>query len=265
MNLTAFAVLALLALAVAAISMTITKSRAFKGFRGWIKDKVKILSGLFDCPYCMSHWGALAVVWIYKPWVVSSGFFVIDLIVHTFATVAIAAPICGLIYVSFRKMLEDVEPEDEEVVEIDDKAGIEDEVIKIADDEKGEEEEEEDEALSKITEDEPEDDEAVQKKLDKRGKGLGTGSDLTAEKEKVIAAEKPKKFVKKGKKPESDNPNLGEAVKEVQEKDKKKPGSALNRLKARRSKPKPGPKKEEPAKPEEKPALAAVAAPPEGS
>lgn len=198
MNSAAFAVLTLIALAVAAISMTITKSRAFKGFRGWIKDRIKILHGLFGCPYCMSHWIALAGIWIYKPWVISTGYFAIDLIMHTFATVALAAPICGLIYVSFRRMLEDVEPEDDPVIEIDNKSEkiIEDEEVKVI-----EEEEEEEPKVIEEEEEEPEDDDEVLRKMNRRGKSLGTGPDLTAEKEKVVTG-KPKKFVKKGKKKE---------------------------------------------------------------
>jgi hypothetical protein len=42
--------------ATSAISLTITKSHLFSGFREWIGDRSDLLLELFSCPWCFSHW-----------------------------------------------------------------------------------------------------------------------------------------------------------------------------------------------------------------
>lgn len=93
-----------LALAVSALSMTLTKAKVFKGTREWIKDRSTWLGGLITCPYCTSHWFAFGAVVVYRPRIVDSGTPVLDLAVTAFAVVALAAFSSGLIYRAFAAM-----------------------------------------------------------------------------------------------------------------------------------------------------------------
>lgn len=47
--------------ATSAISLTITKSKFFAGFREWIGSKSDLLGELFSCPWCLSHWVSLGI------------------------------------------------------------------------------------------------------------------------------------------------------------------------------------------------------------
>ncbi len=67
-----------IAAAIAAISMTITKSIIFKKFREAIKLK------LFKCPYCLSHW-----ISFFFSYFISIGYF--DFIINAFAFVTISS------------------------------------------------------------------------------------------------------------------------------------------------------------------------------
>ena len=80
--------LILVALAVSAISITITKAGIFEKFRALFKNKW--LGKLMECTYCMSHWVALALVLLVYPIGVWS-------IVNIFAVVAISAVISWVI------------------------------------------------------------------------------------------------------------------------------------------------------------------------
>ncbi len=67
--------------AVAAFSLTVTRSELFKPAR-----KFK----LFRCPYCFSHWAALAVTINYQP-------YTINLPIYWFGYIAASALIMGAI------------------------------------------------------------------------------------------------------------------------------------------------------------------------
>ena len=96
-----------LALAVSAISMTVSKAVVFKGLRSWTRGHLPWLGKLMSCPYCTSHWVSFAIVGLYRPSVVNSGFWAVDLFVTALALVAVAAPVSGLIFFSFRFMPEE--------------------------------------------------------------------------------------------------------------------------------------------------------------
>lgn len=49
-------------LAIATVSMTITKSSLFKKFRNFFT--LSIIKKLLNCPYCLNHW--LAFPWIFE-------------------------------------------------------------------------------------------------------------------------------------------------------------------------------------------------------
>lgn len=87
---------AVLALATAAISVTISKARIFASAREWIASRNTWLGELVSCSYCTSHWVAIALVAIYRP-VLIPQWFIVDLIVSVFGMVAISAVISGVI------------------------------------------------------------------------------------------------------------------------------------------------------------------------
>ena len=94
--------LALLAPAVAVVSMTVTMSKLFSPLRKVAKSGSEWLGELLSCPYCISHWVALAAVLVLVPftsvaWVVA----------QVFTLVAFAMPWCWLIYQSTPKGAEE--------------------------------------------------------------------------------------------------------------------------------------------------------------
>lgn len=113
-----------MSLAAGAISMTIAKSQAFEPLRDWVKARSEWFGDLIHCPYCVSHYVAIFFVGVYQPlllpglaWAELSpiagafwpnlwpnikvfGPFFVNLVISVFTTVAITAPICGVIYKS---------------------------------------------------------------------------------------------------------------------------------------------------------------------
>jgi len=73
----------LLAMAVASISMTITKSSLFSGFREKTSKIGKLFRELFNCPYCLSHWIAIIGVLTFF----GKTHSILDLVLMTFSTV----------------------------------------------------------------------------------------------------------------------------------------------------------------------------------
>ena len=73
------------ALAVFAISVTLTTSVMLEGLRKWIKARSEFFGKLVYCPYCASHWIAFALVG-------AEGWHgVLAFIVQSFATIGLAA------------------------------------------------------------------------------------------------------------------------------------------------------------------------------
>lgn len=108
MEILAYRELAVLALAIGALSLTITKGNIFEWLRAWIYRRSRNprewvrrpfgwLSELFDCPYCMAHWITLAAMLVYKPLLISTGREWPDLVVTYFALVAVSSLAAGVI------------------------------------------------------------------------------------------------------------------------------------------------------------------------
>lgn len=95
-------VIATLALASSAVSVTVTKAKIFAGLRELIGTKNAWLGELVSCPYCFSHWLAFAATAIYRPVLVDSGFWPLDLAVTAMVMVALAAFSSGLIIRAFQ-------------------------------------------------------------------------------------------------------------------------------------------------------------------
>lgn len=78
------------ALATAAITMTLTRGTVFRPLRLWVIRRSSWFGKLVTCPYCMSHWIALMVVWPSS----------LAMLVSVMAVVATAAPIQWVIFKS---------------------------------------------------------------------------------------------------------------------------------------------------------------------
>lgn len=88
-----------LAFVVSPICLTITKTEVFKPLRTFIKSRSTKLGKLFSCPYCFSHWISFMMVVIFKPVVISCGFFfLIDYAVSMFIMIAVSTLISGFVY-----------------------------------------------------------------------------------------------------------------------------------------------------------------------
>lgn len=96
MNMIGLYHITVLALATAAISVTVSKARLFASAREWIALRSNRLGELVSCSYCTSHWVAIAFVAIYRP-VLISQWIAVDLLVSVFGVVAIASIISGVI------------------------------------------------------------------------------------------------------------------------------------------------------------------------
>jgi hypothetical protein len=91
-------IIAVLALAISTASLTITRSGVFAWARRAVKRHSAFFGELIECPYCTSHWLALAAVLIYQPRVTDAGVLVLDLFVSVLVLVALSSLISGLVY-----------------------------------------------------------------------------------------------------------------------------------------------------------------------
>jgi len=80
-----FSKLLLLSLAIASISMTITKSNAMEWFRRSVSKLGSWVEELFHCPYCLSHWLATSGVFA---WLEGS---IIELMIYTMVVVTLSS------------------------------------------------------------------------------------------------------------------------------------------------------------------------------
>lgn len=101
LNLNAFWLCLILALASSSIAMTLTQTELFASYRALMKRLHPQLGHLAQCFYCTSHWIVIAAVSIYLPPIVASGYAVVDWIVAVFFTLTLTTFICGLIFKVF--------------------------------------------------------------------------------------------------------------------------------------------------------------------
>lgn len=102
------------ALAVAALSTTVTLSSAFDVPRALIQQRSKTLYKLLSCPYCFAHWLAPLGA-VYAGYRGLTG-----IVVGTFVIVALAALICGLInhlLMFYQKRVDQLEQTEEVLIE----------------------------------------------------------------------------------------------------------------------------------------------------
>ncbi len=88
---------AIVSLAVATVSLTMTRAVITKPLREWIKSKSKWLGELFSCPYCFSHWVSFGAVLVVRP-TLTATWYPVDLLISALAITALASMLCGLIF-----------------------------------------------------------------------------------------------------------------------------------------------------------------------
>lgn len=110
--------LAILFLALAATSVTVTLSRApiFNRPRNWVAGKSEFLKKLISCPYCLSHWVSFAIVGLYRPTVLPVH-PVVNYFMVSFAIVTVASMLTGLIFTAFQHIPPPQEAVEEEEAE----------------------------------------------------------------------------------------------------------------------------------------------------
>jgi uncharacterized Zn-finger protein len=94
-------VLLVLGAACAVIAMTISKASIFEQARVWLDQESNWLGDLVACPYCTSHWVALAAIVAFQPRPVETPWYVIDMIVAMFALTFVSSIGCGAISRAF--------------------------------------------------------------------------------------------------------------------------------------------------------------------
>jgi hypothetical protein len=100
--------LLLLSIVCGAISMTISKSKAFAPLRRAVsRSRSKLGTFLgegLECPYCTSHWVAFILTFVYFPRPLNSGFMVVDFFVSVMMLVALASATTRMIFSAYSGM-----------------------------------------------------------------------------------------------------------------------------------------------------------------
>lgn len=102
-------------LAIAAMSVTLTKGKIFRTQRLWLRKRSSFLGGLFSCPYCTSHWLVGYFLWQYRPELMG-GSGLADFLVSGFALVGISALVMGII-MQLIEFSNDPSPEEVSLIE----------------------------------------------------------------------------------------------------------------------------------------------------
>jgi hypothetical protein len=90
------------AIAIAAVSMTVTKATLFKGMRERLKP-IPFFGGLVSCPYCFSHWMSALVTLVFSL-KLTSAHPALDFLLVTFVLVVMTAPFAWVIFKSYVEM-----------------------------------------------------------------------------------------------------------------------------------------------------------------
>lgn len=85
----------LIALAVAAVSLTLTKSHIAAPFQDWLRARSLMLWKLSTCAYCVSHWVAVVAVAFAAPTVFDDA--ITNFVVLTFAVISLSSMIVGVV------------------------------------------------------------------------------------------------------------------------------------------------------------------------
>lgn len=101
----------IVSMAVATISMTLSKGKIFDSLREWIDERSDFFGDLIHCPYCTSHWVAFGACLVFQPTLISCGFWILDVILTAFAVTMASSVFAGLIFSSYKQMGDPYEDE----------------------------------------------------------------------------------------------------------------------------------------------------------
>lgn len=91
----------MIAIAASSIAITITQTEVFAPLRALTDKMGHMISYLFKCFYCMTHWIVFVAIILYQPRLVHSAYLIVDLTVTAFVTIALATFSSALIFKSF--------------------------------------------------------------------------------------------------------------------------------------------------------------------
>ena len=100
-DIAAFWTCIVIATASSSISITITQTELSLPIRTWSQRLGHMIGYLFQCFYCMKHWIVAALILIYQPVLLNSGFHVVDLAVSWFFSITLSTFISGLMFKVF--------------------------------------------------------------------------------------------------------------------------------------------------------------------
>jgi hypothetical protein len=89
--------------AVASISYTISKSELFSVLREYTNEKFKTVYKIISCPYCLSHWLAVAGMLFVEPILFNNIY--INIFIFTFVCVTLSSFWIGMISRAFEFMV----------------------------------------------------------------------------------------------------------------------------------------------------------------
>ena len=101
MDLSALWACVVIAVAASSVSITITQTELFAPLRALMQKAGHMIGYLFQCFYCMKHWVVAALILVYQPILIESGFSIVDLAVSWFFTVTISSFVSGAMFKVF--------------------------------------------------------------------------------------------------------------------------------------------------------------------
>ena len=90
-----------IAVAASSISLSITQGELFAPLRNWLQRVGHMVGHLFQCFFCISHWGVFLGIAVYRPAITHSGFALVDWTVAGFFTLTLSTLVSGLLFKVF--------------------------------------------------------------------------------------------------------------------------------------------------------------------
>ncbi|QQK63820.1 DUF1360 domain-containing protein [Cobetia sp. cqz5-12] len=87
-----------MALAASSIAISITQGELFAPLRQYAQRFGHMISHLFQCFFCISHWVVFAGMVFYHPTLTNSGFVLVDWILAGFFTLTLSTLVSGLLF-----------------------------------------------------------------------------------------------------------------------------------------------------------------------
>ena len=95
--------LAYLSVACGAASLVVSKGAVFDRAHKWLEPRAPLLEQMLSCPWCLSHWVALALVLVSRP-LPLTGLLPVDYFVATMVVVALSSLTARAIFWAYSAM-----------------------------------------------------------------------------------------------------------------------------------------------------------------